>query len=508
METSYLILLILAIVYVPFYFWVRISPKAKRMGLSKYGPMVMIRTKFGTRLMDRYCVYKRFWYAFGVISIIVSIFLMIVIIFMVVVSMSNLLSNFGSSGMGVEYALAIPGINPILPLWYGILGLIVAMVFHELAHGMQTRANGMRVDSTGLLHCVVPMGAFVEPNEEDVKNAPRTARLHLYAAGITTNFFIAIIAFTLMSGVMFSGVTSEYGDDTAVYSITYDSPADHSNIPAGAIITQIDGMDYRYTDDYTITYSWEPGDIVTVTYVTENGTLDADLRWGLYIDSVASNSPAEGILESGMILTSMEIDGVKTLLYTQNAFASYMEDTCPNDTVTFTYIDAHGIPGTAVFDLGSKGSIGFVGIVTSTSGMVFSTPNTVLSVATNPFYGADTPSEMATAVLGYISGPLNGFDPVPEAVEWWYDTPLGDLFWILASILYWIFWLNIMLGVTNALPAIPFDGGFIFRDLLDSWLERLGMRGERKDNTVNTITSIMTMLMLTALMMMILAIIM
>jgi len=51
------------------------------------------------------------------------------------------------------------------------------------------------------------------------------------------------------------------------------------------------------------------------------------------------------------------------------------------------------------------------------------------------------------------------------------EGPLGalpePLFWIIANSLYWIFWLNLMVGLTNALPAVPLDGGYIFRDALD-----------------------------------------
>lgn len=51
---------------------------------------------------------------------------------------------------------------------------------------------------------------------------------------------------------------------------------------------------------------------------------------------------------------------------------------------------------------------------------------------------------------------------------------LGETgFWIVANLLYWIFWLNIMVGIFNALPAIPLDGGYIFRDGLSWLLERL-----------------------------------
>ena len=37
-------------------------------------------------------------------------------------------------------------------------------------------------------------------------------------------------------------------------------------------------------------------------------------------------------------------------------------------------------------------------------------------------------------------------------------------FWILANILYWLAWMNLLLGMSNALPLFPLDGGLLFRD--------------------------------------------
>jgi membrane-associated protease RseP (regulator of RpoE activity) len=41
-----------------------------------------------------------------------------------------------------------------------------------------------------------------------------------------------------------------------------------------------------------------------------------------------------------------------------------------------------------------------------------------------------------------------------------------NVFWFLANTVFYIFWLNILLGLFNALPMIPLDGGFVFRDAM------------------------------------------
>jgi membrane-associated protease RseP (regulator of RpoE activity) len=42
----------------------------------------------------------------------------------------------------------------------------------------------------------------------------------------------------------------------------------------------------------------------------------------------------------------------------------------------------------------------------------------------------------------------------------------SDIYWVVVNVFYWLFWANFLLGIANALPALPFDGGFVLRDAL------------------------------------------
>jgi Zn-dependent protease len=69
---------------------------------------------------------------------------------------------------------------------------------------------------------------------------------------------------------------------------------------------------------------------------------------------------------------------------------------------------------------------------------------------------------------------------------------LGDTgFWVVANLLYWIFWLNMMVGIFNALPAIPLDGGFIFRDGFSWFIQKL--KPTRKRDDVDAMATKVTM---------------
>jgi membrane-associated protease RseP (regulator of RpoE activity) len=76
--------------------------------------------------------------------------------------------------------------------------------------------------------------------------------------------------------------------------------------------------------------------------------------------------------------------------------------------------------------------------------------------------------------------------------------PLGEkLFWI-ANLLLWIGWINLYAGLFNCLPAVPLDGGHIFRDLVQSGFERI-VKAEKAERLTRTTVAILTWLVLTSL---------
>jgi membrane-associated protease RseP (regulator of RpoE activity) len=49
----------------------------------------------------------------------------------------------------------------------------------------------------------------------------------------------------------------------------------------------------------------------------------------------------------------------------------------------------------------------------------------------------------------------------------------------LVNLFFWLMWVNILLGFTNLIPMVPFDGGHMFRDFLHgslSGLKRIGKK--------------------------------
>jgi membrane-associated protease RseP (regulator of RpoE activity) len=124
----------------------------------------------------------------------------------------------------------------------------------------------------------------------------------------------------------------------------------------------------------------------------------------------------------------------------------------------------------------------------------------------HPLRYSDNAMGFRNLTFFYISLPFTrpSLQPAPEGVTQAFEvkgplSALGDTgFWIVANLLYWIFWLNIMVGIFNALPAIPLDGGYIFRDGLSWVLEKLlpGRDREAVDGVSLKVTVIMSVLIL------------
>jgi len=511
METTYLILLILLLVYIPFYFYVR-AGKLEHRGIVKYGPTVMFKTSRGVHYLDKVAKYKRFWRAFGAVSKVMAFFLMIMIIMILVLNLTVMPLMMNSPGIGVEYALAIPGLNPIIPLFYGVIGLVVAVAVHEIAHGIQTRANDMDVESTGVLYAVVPIGAFVEPNNDQIEKCGRKARSSMFAAGIAVNLTFAIVLFLVMSVGMMGTMSSPYGEKAAVTNVTSGSPADDSGIGFSSVILKIDDVNVM-TYAELMDYKFDFGVPYAVSYGTKDGPFTvAGVYLGVYVSGVASGSPLydAGVTSGNFFIT--KIDG--TEITTFNSFAEIMNDYRPSDTVTITYAEytngVLGDPEDVTITLGDNNGRPYIGIYYSFSGFSFTTPDAVLEAMRNPFHDVNSVTDAAYAAIMYIGLPMRGYSPLPAEMTWWYDSSImsNDVFWVILQIIFWIFWLNLLLGVTNALPAIPFDGGYLFRDGVGAIVDRTHKNStpEKREAIVNGITKVTSYFMLMILLLIMVAV--
>ena len=499
----------------------------ERYNITAFGPILMIRTRRGQSLLSVLARPRRFWKLLadvGIPAMLIGMFIMFVLVIMTDYAM--LQSIFDRTMMppgkynAPQNIFLIPGVNEYIPLVWGAIGLAVTLVVHELAHAVLCRVEGVGVKSMGLLTLIVPIGGFAEPDEEqlfgkkktdqskveytgtgagydqavrDVQTkspvreggVPRRSRMRILAAGVMVNFVVAAIVFLLLFGPVLGAIAPL--SDVTIVSVNEDSAAAQAGIREGMAIMQVDNTTIQSAHDfygYMITRSH---DTPLTMHVQERQTRkvfvlasdDAALQSGVVIWEVVEDSAAsKANLTADMTITQID----NTTIYNSTDFIAFLNTTVPGQTVEMFFADDNA----TFVELGSSPdrSCGYLGVVATTSlefaGMTIGAypAAATLHILQNipgmmrgiegwliifalPFIGFD-----GTGFAGF-SSTMQFYEPVGWAAGY------GVLVFWIANALLWTFWINFFVGLFNCLPAVPLDGGHIFRDTIHLITERM-----------------------------------
>jgi len=422
---------VLLLIWVPGMRWAQNEGHLEKFNLDLvWGrSFVMWRTDAGKKFIENISKYNLFWRRVGDVWV-VTVFLIMILMFLLLAWQATLAWSIPkTSAVSPKMMIGLPGLNPVIPLWYGILALVVAMVVHEFSHGILSRVADVKIKALGLLMFIFPIGAFVEPDEEEMKNMKRWERMRLYSAGPGSNMVIAVIFSLLFSWVMVDSLEPS-NEGVLSASVVIDYGGSDAGLEPWMLITSIDGQDVNNAQDFS--------DIMNGTY--------------------AGQTVNVSVLNKGQPETyqvTLSDKGSYYLKYYPDYYESWMS--------------GKGFMGIAVVD-----------------------PDLVTDSLAHP-------GSSGGSMLQYITLPFQKLQPFPEHFTALFE-PTGipgilpdNLFWILANCFYWIFWLNLMVGLTNALPAVPLDGGFIFADGISGILDQFkqGMTEERKEVIVDNLVGIL-----------------
>ena len=422
----------------------------KKLNISFYGPFLLIRTKKGLNFLKKIASKKRFWKAygsFGIVFCLISGFIVLIFFIWNFIFLLGVTPEQKAALPGPRFVLALPGINPIIPMeyfFYFILAFIIAIVVHEFSHGILSYASGLKVKSMGLLYIIIPFGAFVEPDEKQLKNTKISKRMRVFAAGPLSNFVVAFICILLISFIFVSSV--QPGSGLTVFNVYKNSPFYDAGIKKGAIITQINEFD-----------------------LTNN------------------ESNKEGVLFYRDIINQLSANDTILVSYRYNGklYSKYVDLT---DEYTYRYENNYNTTNASenkTFD----GVASFILVRKNLDNL--KNPITNLSHFTYFFL---------IPVIGYFEG----FNPIadPFIDSYKIEGPLGSLpkpiFWGIINALYWIFWLNLMVGLFNVLPMVPLDGGYLLNDLIRAAVKKLkkDISNDKTDIIVKNVSLIISLTIL------------
>jgi RIP metalloprotease RseP len=407
------------------------------------------------------------------------------------------------------------------------IGFVVAIVVHELSHAILSRVEGIRVKSMGLLVALVPIGAFTEPDEDQLfgeskskgsgngggngnknenegkKIATARERTRILSAGIMSNYFVALIAFLLFFSLLFS--IQPVADTTLfVQNVTTGSPAERAGINPGMFITKVDGT--RITSGEDMNEAMEGKERVSLTVLNKSGkeieivVEDCYKTEGIMILEVIEGSPAYNAgLKEGMSIIRMDDKEIKGY----RDFQNFMNETAAGE----------------VIEVQTKGRTFLVKLEKSPSphskngflGIYFSPANNVSGMVIGEFsakeyheYLCSIPSSLTSingwlrlTILPIIPIDFGGFSSFNPLLSHFYEPVgiasfLGKNVFSLADVLFWTAWINFLVGLFNALPASPLDGGYIFREVLNPVLGVRIKDEKKKEKFSKAITAAVT----------------
>ncbi len=167
----------------------------------------------------------------------------------------------------------IPGVEIMgikLPLVEGLIAIFIAATIHELSHGAVLAALGRKIKSWGFFLLGPLGGAFVEPDEEDLKRETKWNRIRVYAAGPAVNIILGIL-FLGLANLLFP----QFNQFKCLKVLNTTNPVlEKYNV---SCIYGINGKNFTSLEQFqTMLYHHKPGQ--NITLITDKGNITITLR--------------------------------------------------------------------------------------------------------------------------------------------------------------------------------------------------------------------------------------
>ena len=473
----------------------------KKLDVTFYGPVMVLRTRRGRALMKKAASPGRFWRAYGTLAVIVTVAGMVAIFIFIVWQALNP----GHWFLDSQNQLTPPHTDATLLFVYMILGLGLAVLVHEFVHGILAVVGEVPIESMGILLLLLPIGAFVEPNDPVLKKASRRTKLRLYASGPATNIVLSIIFALFLILFLAPSATPAEPQGAVVIGVAGNSPGAISGIAEWSEITSVEGVGVSNAAAFNSLSFEEPGGLVSVNLTYEARARYMALPGGIAATEVPDGPARNAGIRPGMIISKLDGTVIRSVADLASTAENATHERPVNITVLqFTGENVAGIgwflenPHITKVNLTSKWLYYFthypslnkdeyrnqsaLGVIATPLGLTVVDPKVPIAGVAHPFAGVKDLPSMARASAGFFGQPFLGYSPVEGPITDLYE-PSGilapvphDIYWLLVNIFYWAFWTNIVLGITNALPIIPMDGGLVLGDLLKGLAHRSAER--------------------------------
>jgi len=395
-----LLIIFLISVYAAIAYYIH-SRKLWEDHITFYGPILALKTN-RVGFFDKFAAFRTFFRIYGTAGLIAVIIVSVFITVMLFISVRyTLIVQPEPTGIyKPQNILLLPGINEYVPSTLAVwLAFIITIGVHEFGHAILCRVENIKVKTMGALIAVIPIGFFVEPDEEELDKTKGMAKVRMFGAGITNNLVVGFSCFLLL--ILFMGLVTPVSQPV-IQGVYKDYPAASAGIPPGSIVTAVNGVPVSSRIDVsTILNTTKPGNTLTLTAEKDKIVKDYVLTLSAWPGDIPDRT-------SGFM-------GVE-----------YYDGTAVM-TVVQGMLSPLGFFQFLIIPFANDSGVQFLRI------LAFETPDTV-----------------------YYQVPFEGF-------------------WGVIHLLFWCAWININVGIFNAIPMVPLDGGYIFKEGVDRLLDRRGL---------------------------------
>jgi len=306
--------------------------------------LVMLETKKGLKGIDRIARWNpSFWRSFADFGLVTGFGLfamrvqrirprLLVASFIVLIVASFVVSKFtliqlgwvgiaigaigGIAGLGIATVAVhaatilaaptttVPGVMPVLPgitipFFSGLAALAILASTHEICHGILCRVEKIPLKSAGaLLFGVIPIGAFIEPNEKLLKKQPAQLQNRVFVAGPTINFALAALFLVAVAALVVLPPTLPALNERVVISDVPSNSSFRGLIQPNTTLLAVNGEPMHNVGDLSAYVTkLRAGDRVALT--TDKGPATAVLRTDRQLGVVIRLEPQLGDLGWG-----------------------------------------------------------------------------------------------------------------------------------------------------------------------------------------------------------------
>jgi membrane-associated protease RseP (regulator of RpoE activity) len=236
--------------------------------------LILIHTPFGLKFFDwiaRTKAAKLYAKSNRYLMPVITALAIVLVIGGLMTIISHEPAREASRDLGPRSIFLIPGVNPILPWHYALISLIITIVIHEAGHGIVARVYNVKLESTGIvLFFIVPVGAFVNIERNELEKTPLKHTSAILTAGALTNMILAGISlfglYLVISTLSPLPISEAEESGVSIIGVNEGSLAEKIGLTEGSVIQTISGQSIRSIEDLRKILESNLGKTIDITW--------------------------------------------------------------------------------------------------------------------------------------------------------------------------------------------------------------------------------------------------